>query len=415
MSPASKRASAAVLLAVVAVLAHGGTASAQATPDLVAAAKAEGQLNVIGLPRDWCGYGRIIDAFEARYGIRVVGLEPRAGSADQIDAIRDKPAVQRTLAPDVIDVGLSFGAPAKAEGLLQPYKVSAWETIPDAAKDAEGYWYGDYYGLLAFEINADVVAKPPSDWPDLLAPEYKSSVALAGNPKVSNQALLGVLAAGLSAAGGNVDAAADQGLRFFAELNRRGNLLPVIGDADSVAGGQTPIVIRWDYLARGDRDRLKGVTDVRVVVPRTGVVGGIYVQAISARAPHPSAARLWMDHLYSDEAQLTWLRGHCHPIRFEDLVRRDKVPANLVQEPPGKEGGEPDKPLFPPERRPIFPTEKQQERAKEIIIRGWDNLGVMIECEPSDPASIPMSMLGPALPVCAAPNGPAAQQPPPPG
>ena len=38
-------------------------------------------------------------------------------------------------APDVIDVGLSFGPTAKSEGLLAPYKVSTWKTIPDSAKD----------------------------------------------------------------------------------------------------------------------------------------------------------------------------------------------------------------------------------------------------------------------------------------
>ena len=62
----------------------------------------------------------------------------------------------------MIDVGLSFGPSAKKEGLLQPYKVATWASIPDDQKDAEGYWYGDYYGVLAFEINADIVKNVPS-------------------------------------------------------------------------------------------------------------------------------------------------------------------------------------------------------------------------------------------------------------
>ena len=45
----------------------------------------------------------------------------------------------------------------QGDGLLQPYKVSTWDTIPDSAKDADGYWYGDYYGVLAFEVNTDIV------------------------------------------------------------------------------------------------------------------------------------------------------------------------------------------------------------------------------------------------------------------
>ena len=98
----------------------------------------------------------------------------------------------------MIDVGLSFGPPAKADGLIQPYKVSTWDSIPDSAKDADGYWYGDYYGVLSFEVNKDLVKNAPTDWADLLKPEYTNSVALAGDPRASNQAIQGVYAAGLA-------------------------------------------------------------------------------------------------------------------------------------------------------------------------------------------------------------------------
>ena len=44
--------------------------------DLIAAAKREGQLTVIALPRDWCGYGGIIDRFEGKYGLVVNEVQP---------------------------------------------------------------------------------------------------------------------------------------------------------------------------------------------------------------------------------------------------------------------------------------------------------------------------------------------------
>jgi putative spermidine/putrescine transport system substrate-binding protein len=126
-------------------------------------------------------------------------LNPDAGSADEIEAIKANKGNTGPQAPDVIDIGLSFGPQAKAEGLLQPYKVATWDTIPDTAKDAEGYWYGDYYGVLSFEVNTDIVKNVPQDWADLLKPEYANSVALAGDPRASNQAIQGVYAAGLVA------------------------------------------------------------------------------------------------------------------------------------------------------------------------------------------------------------------------
>ena len=174
-------------------------AFADAMDDLVAAAKAEGELTTIALPHDWCGYGGVIEGFKAKYGLKVNELNPDAGSGDEVEAIKANKDNKGPQAPDVIDVGLSFGPSSKAEGLSQPYKVSTWDTIPDSAKDAEGYWYGDYYGVLSFEVNKDIVKNCPPDWADLLKDEYENSVALAGDPRASNQAILGVYAAGIAA------------------------------------------------------------------------------------------------------------------------------------------------------------------------------------------------------------------------
>ncbi|MGH2426471.1 MAG: ABC transporter substrate-binding protein [bacterium] len=331
---------------------------------LVAAAKREGMVTVIALPHDWCGYGAVIEGFKKKYGLKVNELNPDAGSGDEIEAIKANKGNKGPQAPDVIDVGLSFGPSAKKEGLLQPYKVATWNTIPNSAKDAEGYWYGDYYGVLAFQVNTDIVKTVPRDWADLLKPEYKNSVALAGDPRTSNQAIQGVFAAGLSAANGNVNAAADAGLKFFADLNKSGNFVPVIGKAASLAQGATPIIIRWDYNALVDRDTLKGNPKVEVVVPATGVVAGVYVQAISAYAPHPNAAKLWMEYLYSDEGQLGWLKGYCHPIRFQNLVTTRKVPAELLARLPAAAAY----------NRALFPTLEQQDRAKEVITKQWDTV-----------------------------------------
>ena len=56
---------------------------------LYEAAKAEGQLTVIALPATWCAYGEAIAGFKAKYPeITVNELNPDAGSADEIEAIR---------------------------------------------------------------------------------------------------------------------------------------------------------------------------------------------------------------------------------------------------------------------------------------------------------------------------------------
>lgn len=350
-------------VSMLAVLSVSGQAFAQTDLDaLYTAAKAEGQLTTIALPHDWCGYGAVIEGFKAKYpGITVNELNPDAGSADELEAIKANQGNTGPQAPDVIDVGLSFGPAAKTEGLIQPYKVSTWDSIPDDAKDAEGYWYGDYYGVMAFLVNKDLVSTLPTDWADLTKDEYANAVALAGDPRASAQAIQSVYAAGL-ATGADAAGAAEAGLKFFGEVNAKGNFVPVIGKSASLAQGTTPIVIAWDYNLLAWRDSFQGNPEAEIVVPATGVVAGVYVQAISAYAPHPNAAKLWMEYLYSDEGQLGWLKGYCHPIRFNDLAAKGAIPQDLLDALPPAASYE----------KAVFPTIEQQNAAKDVITGQWD-------------------------------------------
>ncbi|AZL59749.1 ABC transporter substrate-binding protein [Tabrizicola piscis] len=350
----------------VAVLMSNGAAFAEAhMAELEAAAKAEGMLSTIALPHDWCGYGNVIAGFKAKYPeITVNELNPDAGSADELEAVKANKDNKGPQAPDVLDVGLAFGPQAKAEGLTQPYKVSTWDEIPAEIKDADGHWYADYYGVMSFIVNKDLVENVPQDWADLLKPEYAGMVALAGDPRASNQAILGVLAAGMSTGAAPGEAAGKAGLEFFKALNDAGNFVPVIGKAGTLAQGTTPIMIMWDYNALAARDTLAGNPPVEVVVPKSGVLAGVYVQAISAYAPQPNAAKLWMEYLYSDEGQLGWLAGYCHPARFNAMAAAGKIPQELLDALPPAESYE----------AAYFPTLEEVDANKAAVTAGWDSV-----------------------------------------
>ena len=330
--------------------------------DLVKAAQKEGQLTVIALPHDWVNYGEAITTFAKKYGIKINELNPDGGSGDEIEAIKANKDNKGPQAPDVIDVGLSFGPDAKAAGLLSPYKVLTWNTIPDGLKDADGAWYGDYYGALAFEVNLDVVKTPPQDWSDLLQPAFKGQVALAGDPRTANQAIMAIGAAA-AANGGGFDNP-KPGLDFFDKLNKAGNFVPLIAVPGTVDSGETPVTMRWDYNALSNRDKTDGNPNIGVIIPATGVIAGVYVQAISAYAPHPNAARLWMEFLYSDEGQIIWLKGYGHPVRYADLAARGVIPADVAAK-------------MPPAAayaKAIFPTLDQQAANKKYIAENWDSI-----------------------------------------
>ena len=354
--------------ALVAIPLVFGACSAAATPapsgagipgvpqTLIDAAKTEGNLTTIALPHSWCNYGAALTNFTAKFGIKINELNPDGGSKDEITAIEANKDNKGPAAPDVVDVGLSFGPQGKSAGDFQAYKVAGWDSIPAAAKDADGFWYGDYYGVLAFEVNTKVVKNVPQDWSDLLKPEYKAQVALAGDPTASNQAISGVWAAGI-ANGGSLDNAAP-GLDFFKQLNDKGNFVPIIAKTANVASGDSPIRIAWTYNALADKDSLKGNPPIEVVVPKSGRFGGMYVQAISAYAPHPNAAKLWMEYLYSDEGQNIWLKGYCNPIRYDDLVAKGTVDKTAQAALPDTKGA-------------LLPTLDQITKATDVIGKGW--------------------------------------------
>ncbi|NJC95136.1 MAG: iron ABC transporter substrate-binding protein [Anaerolineales bacterium] len=329
--------------------------------DLIAAAKTEGQLTTIALPHDWANYGEIIETFKTKYGLTINELNPDAGSADELEAIRANKESKGPQAPDVIDIGIGHTATALADGLVAKYKVSTWDSIPDDAKNPDGYWWGEYYGVLAFEVVKPDVENTPQDWEDLLKPEYKGKVAMAGDVLKSNQAVQTVMAAGLSRTGGDIEKAPEAGLQFWKEMVDSGNFIPVIADQGRIAQRETLIVMEWDYLALANRDALGGNPELDIVVPKSGVLAGPYAGGISAYAPHPYAARLWWEFVMSDEGQNLYLKGYAHPIRYNDMAARGVIPADLAAKLPPAENYE----------RATFLSVEQLQASNKYITENW--------------------------------------------
>ena len=217
-------------------------------------------------------------------------------------------------------------------------------------------------------MNNDDKPDVPQDWADLLDPKYNGQVAMSGDPRTSNQAIQTVHAAAL-ANGGSLDNA-QPGLDYFAEMNSAGNLVPLIANNGLVATGETAVRITWDYNALAAVDSFEGNPAAEVGIPATGRFAGVYVQAISAYAPHPENAKLWMEFLYSDEGQLLWMEGYCHPIREADLRARGVIPAELLAKLPDVSGA-------------VFPTLDQLNVAKELITINWDSaVGADVKAAP---------------------------------
>lgn len=324
---------------------------------LVAAAEKEGELNVIALPADWANYGELIKTFEAKYKIKVGSENPDASSADEIAAVKARKGQKR--APDVLDLGIAFARSGAAENLFAPYKVEAFDKIPAGQKDPEARWYNDYGGYVSIGCDAKRIKNCPQTFADLLKPEYKGKVALNGNPTKSGSAFGGVYAAGLANKGSFADI--QPGIDFFAKLKKSGNFIPVESTPATVEKGETPISIDWDYLNAGYADQFRGKgVEWKVSVPSDGVYAQYYSQAINRQAPHPAAARLWMEFLYSAEGQNLWLKGYARPVLLPAMTADGSADKGSVAKLPKVEG------------TPSFPSSAELDKAKAALAENWD-------------------------------------------
>jgi putative spermidine/putrescine transport system substrate-binding protein len=325
---------------------------------LVAAAKKEGQLNVITLPPDWANYGEIIQKFSARYGIKINSANPNGSSADEITAVKQLKGQGR--APDVLDMGTSFGIEATQSGLLAPYQVASWSDIPDGLKDSAGNYYSDYGGYVSIAYDSAKVSPAPTSFADLKNPAYKNKIALNGDPTKTGAAFAAVYAAAL-ANGGSFDNILP-GIQYFADLKREGNFVPVTGTPATVESGQTPILLWWDYLNASAAVQLKGKVDWKINIPSDAAYANYYVQAINKTAPHPAAARLWEEYLYSAEGQNLWLKGQARPVELPTMTTAGTVDKTLLAA----------LPPAPADTR--YPTNDQITKAQQVVNDNWAKL-----------------------------------------
>ncbi len=322
---------------------------------LVAAAKAEKTLNVIALPSNWANYGKEISTFQQKYGIHVNSEAPSDSSAQEIQAI--KTSRGRSSAPDVVDVGQSYAVASTA--YFAPYEVATWADIPAAQKAPNGDWFNDYGGYISFGCNLKIVHTCPTSWAALADPQYKGDVALNGSPVSANAALSAVWAAALNNGGSLSNIM--PGVAFFKKLQSNGNFNSTDCNAASLLeAGQCPIVINWDYLNVAGAWGLPSTTQWKVVDPTGAPFAAFYDQAVSKYAPHPAAARLWEEFLYSAQGQNIWLQGEARPVELAAMVK----------------AGTEDKAAYaklPVVKTPMkaFPTTAQATAAGQAIASNW--------------------------------------------
>jgi len=334
---------------------------------LVAAAKAEGNLTVTTDPPTWANYGNIIKAFQAKYGIKILDTNPNGTSAQELqEIVGDK---GRPDEPDVLDVGLTYatkavsGEPGVFKGpIFQKYQTLESKDIPAGWKDPRGYWAYDYAGLVTIGYNANVIKTPPTRWSSLFLPEFKDAVGLDNAPTGSGAGFGAVMAAAINT-GGSVNNV-QPGINYFHTMHVDGNFNPIeaggAGDGP-MATKSVLATIDWNYNQLSFRQELKKSPGInwKIIVPKGKPYAAYYAMAISAYAPHPAAARLWLEYLYSPTGQNMWAVGGALPVTWTTMVKDGTASAAAKAGVPALN------------QTPVIATPAQVTKGQDLVIKEW--------------------------------------------
>jgi len=345
---------------------------------LVKAAQKEGKLNVITLPRDWANYGEAMDLFSKAFGIKISDDNPDGSSAYEIQTVKTAPASK---VPDAVDVGITYAL--DNVNLFTQYKVVNWNDITPTYKEASGRWFGDYAGVIALSYDTSI-AKAPKSFTDLKDPAFKNMVAIGGDPTGAQESLMSVFAANL--ASGGTTANVQKGIDYFSDMKKSGNFVTALANGQNFLAGAYKVSFSWSFNGPGAvATAAKAGKTVKYVIPSDAVIQGTpYVMAIPFNAPHPAAARLWTEFLYSQNkgkgsmdlgstkgmtgskifasimgGQNIWIAGGALPVMYEAMVAKK----TNVTSPAGYE--------IPKGVKIITPTPEEQDAAKALLKAQW--------------------------------------------
>ena len=282
-----------VVIALSAMLILGSSAAMAADGETLSKAKKEGKV-VWYTTMPGAGWKAIKKAFEKKYAIE---LEVRrAGSLDTINRYRSEVAAGRETADCIHITDMVFFLDMMQQGNLLKYdspEFKAYAGLP------EGWVYPGYIAPLRVLPIASLVNTKDVDWKsiksykDMLKPKYKGMIG-AGDVATSTRAYLNYY--GLRK---------KYGTEWFKTLGELGTRYYESSEKamTQCVSGEWPILFEaWVY--KDYQGRVLKKMPVHSVFPEEGCVVVPAPNTIMKQAPHPNAAKVFQDFLYSAETQI---------------------------------------------------------------------------------------------------------------
>ena len=302
------------------------TAEASADSDLVAAAKEEGTLVVYGSCEEEY-LAAACENFQEKYGIEVQYQRLSTGEVQsKIEEEAGNPSGDVWFGGTTDPYNI-----AASEGLLEAYEAeNASHLISDTFRDADGYWYGIYKGILGFMVNRDELERmgieEPKDWADLLDPKYKGLIWLS-NYNTAGTAKL-VVNTMIQKYGH------DEGIQYLVDLDKNVQVYTKSGSGPSKNVGTGECVIGIGFLHDGiTQIEDNGYGNIDLIIPSTGTSFEVGATAIFKGCKHPNAAKLWIEYALSPDCVELAAKNGSYQFLVIDNAEQPAVAADFGLDP----------------------------------------------------------------------------------
>jgi ABC-type Fe3+ transport system substrate-binding protein len=221
-------------------------------------------------------YSRADDAATA---LKVLS-EARAGrvQADVFDSLYSMIAIQRA-------------------GLIAPYRPPNIDQFPPDLKDKEGYWTALLVYVFGTGVNVDMVplGQAPKTLQDLLDPKWKGRIAWHASSVAGAAGFIGYILTSMGE---------DRGMQYLRALSRQQIIINVEASSravlDQVIAGEYPLALMM-FINHAVISARKGAPSAWLKIEPMPVA--LDAVSLLKDAPHPSAAKLLIDFLTSEEGQ----------------------------------------------------------------------------------------------------------------